>query len=290
MPRRVFGLVIFAALLHAAPRLAPQAGSTSGLTRALTFHASFDGNPDADFALGDRRIYTATSYKAREDTAAGIGNPDVVLAPGKGRFGAALEFKKKNARALFFQAAKNVAYRERDWSGTVSFWLSLDPETDLAPGYCDPIQVTDEDYNDAAVWVDFTRDDKPRHFRLGVFGDLKAWNPEGLAPDKNPAFTHRLVTVTTPPFARGKWTHVVLTHSGLGSNSGVAKLYLDGKLQGTTETIREPFTWDLARAAIRLGVNYVGLFDEVAVFSRALEEREVETLHRLPKGVAGLRP
>ena len=82
---------------------------------------------------------------------------------------------------------------------------------------------------------------------------------------------------------------MVITHTGLGSGKGVAKLYLDGKLQGTTETIGEPFRWDRSRAAIRLGVNYVGLWDELAIFNRALSDREVAELHRLKGGLASLR-
>jgi len=62
-----------------------------------------------------------------------------------------------------------------------------------------PIQITDTEYNDAAIWVDFTRDDKPRNFRLGIFGDLKVWNPKNLAPEENPFFNHRTLVVMQPP-------------------------------------------------------------------------------------------
>jgi concanavalin A-like lectin/glucanase superfamily protein len=263
--------------------------SDDGLRKALTFHASFDRGTDAAFALGDRQLYTASSYKNLGDSKPGIGNPDVSVASGEGRFGDALKFKKKNTKAIHYKAEKNVAYQPRNWNGTVSFWLSLDPNQDLEPGYCDPLQVTDEDYNDAALWADFTKDDKPRHFRLGVFGDLKTWNPKGLEPDKNPDFMRRLVVVKEPPFGRGKWTHVAITFSGLGSGSGgTAKLYLNGCLQGTTPEIREPFTWDVPRAAIRLGVNYVGLFDELSAFNRPLNDKEIQTLYELKGGVGAL--
>ena len=260
------------------------------LRKALTFHASFDHGPDADFALGDRLIYTASSYENRSDSRPGIGSPDVSIISGKGRFGDALHFKKKNTKAIYYQAEKNVAQEKENWSGTVSFWLSLDPNKDLEPGYCDPLQVTDEDYNDAAVWVDFTKDDTPRHFRLGVFGDLKVWNPKGLEPDQNPAFLQRLVVVKSPPFASGKWTHVAIAFSKLGSSGGLAKLFLDGHLQGTAQGIREPFTWGVARAAIRLGVNYVGLYDDVAVFNRPLSDHEIQTLYQLKNGVRSIHP
>ena len=32
-------------------------------------------------------------------------------------------------------------YNDRNWSATVSVWLRLDPDKDLEPGYCDPVQI-----------------------------------------------------------------------------------------------------------------------------------------------------
>lgn len=270
--------------------VAVRADATTELAKALTFHASFDHGVDADFAKGDKRIHTATSYQKRDDAKPGLQDPNVSIAAGKGRYGSALEFKTKNTTAIYYQAERNVEYRERDWNCTVSFWLSLDPDQDLAPGYCDPIQVTDAEYNDAALWVDFSKDEKPRHFRLGVFGDLARWNPKKLDPDKNPDFNRRLITVTKPPFGHGKWTHVALTAAGLNAEvPGTAKLYLNGQLQGTSGPIREPFTWDLSRAAIRLGLNYTGLFDDLSVFNRALTKEEIEGLYLVGGGVSGLK-
>jgi hypothetical protein len=260
------------------------------LREALTLHASFDEGIDADFALGDSILYTASSWDQLEEAQVGLGNSDVERLEVLGRVGGALRFNSRNTSAIFYRAEHKVAYSENDWSGTVSFWLSLDPDEDLEPGYCDPIQITDQAYNDAAVWVDFTATE-PRQFRLGVFGDLEAWNPEGLSADEHPDFQDKLVVVDDPPFRGGEWTHVVVTFSGLKSASGgVGNLYLDGHLQGTIQSILEPFTWDLARAQIRIGVNYVGLFDELAMFDRALTDAEVLTLHQLEGGVAALHP
>lgn len=264
------------------------ADETVPLSEALTFHASFDQGPDADFALGDPKIYTAPAWDEWDQAQEGIGNPDVEIVSDMGRFGSALNFTQKNTAAIFYRAQEMVAYSADDWSGTVSFWLNLTPGEDLAPGFCDPIQITDRSYNDAAVWVDFTSEN-PRQFRLGVFGDLEAWNPEGLSSDEHPGFGENLVVVEEPPFRRGSWTHVVITYSGLGSASGgTARLYLDGQLQGVIDEIGEPFSWDLSRAQIRPGVNYVGLFDELALFDRPLTEAEVGILNQLGEGVASL--
>ena len=262
------------------------AAANKALRKALLFHASFDRTPDADFALGDRRIHTAGSYKKMEDAKPGLEHPDVSLARGAGRYGGALKFARKNTRAVYYLAENNIAYQRSDWNGTVSFWLSLDPATDL-DSFSDPLQVTDEDYNDAAIWVDFTMG-APRQFRLGAFGDLNVWNPENLSPLKNPAFLGRLVVARDAQFSRSKWTHVVIAHARLGGTGGGVKLYVDGVLQGATPGIPEPFTLDVKRATIRLGVSYAGLLDDLAVFSRELSADEVKALYRLKDGVRSL--
>jgi hypothetical protein len=254
------------------------AGAAFAQTPAgLLFHASFDGSTDAAVASGDKRIYSAASYKEQaKATPALSAAPNAALAPGQGRNGSgALRFKAKNTNALFYKAHGNTAFRAGGWTGTISFYLKLDPEKDLEPGFCDPIQVTDKAYNDSAIWVDFTKDDKPRHFRLGVFGALKVWNPENLPADKFPAFNNRLVVMKKTPFAADRWTHIVIVHEGLGGGKGHATLYVDGTAVGAAEGIAEKFEWDEALGAIRLGVNYVGLMDDVRVFSRALSPAEL---------------
>ena len=42
--------------------------------QSLTFHASFDKGLDADFALGDKHIYTAPDYKAQMEAKPGLDN------------------------------------------------------------------------------------------------------------------------------------------------------------------------------------------------------------------------
>ncbi len=244
----------------------------------LVFRATFDSGTDATLAKGDKRLFSAASYKEQDTASAGLPPDGVVLAPGRGKKGGALHFTKKNSRAIFYKAAGNLPFDPKAWTGTISFWLSLAPETDLDPGYCDPIQVTDKSFDDSAIWVDFTKDEQPRHFRLGVFGSKAAWNPQNIAADKNEKFLKRLVVEKRHPFSKGKWTHVAITYERLGSGSGRAKLYLNGKAIGETPLVDEPFSWDSPRGAIRLGVNYTGLFDDLAIFSRALSASEVRQI------------
>jgi hypothetical protein len=97
--------------------------------------------------------------------------------------------------------------------------------------------------------------------------------------------------VLKPPFGRDKGTHVVMTFTrfNTGRDDAVANLYLNGKLEGTIQKRVQTFTWDPSKAAIMLGLSYIGLFDDLAVFDRALTAEEVLLLHRLDGGVSALR-
>ena len=263
----------------------------TGLARALTFHASFDHGPDADYAAGDARIYTPAEGAAHGDGAlvAGLGDPPLDLVPGGGRYGAALEFSPERSHVVVYKAAENVAYSPSGFRGTISFWMSLDPAA-LPGRYCDPLQVTDKRYNDACLWLDFTKNDAPPDLRLGVFGDLRAWNASGRESGSE-EFYWRLLKVAVPPFAAGRWTHVAITWDGVNTAAGGrASLYLDGEYRGATGRIAEPFTWDIANARIRLGTGrFVGRLDDLAAFDRPLTAAEIRDLHRLDGGVAALR-
>ncbi|WP_299764481.1 LamG-like jellyroll fold domain-containing protein [uncultured Dokdonia sp.] len=251
----------------------------------VLFYSSFDGKLIADVSVGDAKLYTAENYKKLTTEKPGLHNPDVVLAKGKGLSGDALHFKKANTAAIYYKAYKNVGYSPTSWSGTISFWLQLDPNKDLAPGYCDPICITDVRYNDAALWVDFT-DHDPRKFRLGAMGDLNIWNPENKN-DEN-LWIKRTVTVNKPPFQQGQWTHVAITFSNVNSSQPIFKLYLNGTFQGIIKDINDPFTWEEENGKIMLGLGYIGLMDELTVFDKSLDVKEVKTIFELKNGIKTL--
>ncbi|BDC48686.1 hypothetical protein F183_A10020 [Bryobacterales bacterium F-183] len=265
--------LFFAATLLAAP--VPET-----LRKNLTFHASFDQGTgqEADLARGDNKIYNAPDYGKRFGEATpGFGKLDVAVEKGAGlNGGSALTFRSTNKQALFFRGAKHLALT----GGTFSFWLRLDPARDLWPNYSDPLQLTDGDYNDRALWVDFSKDERPRWFRLGVFGMLKAWNGSHPEPDKNPAFNNRLIVVKNPPFSREAWTHVAITWSSLGTAKGTASLYVNGKLVPAPASVPDTFVWKDDRLAIRLGLNYTGKMDELAAFDRVLTEDEIGSIYK----------
>src|SRR6218665_3023063 len=118
------------ALTASAQNLAP-------LRSALTFHASFEQGLKADFSKGDPESYIR---KGKELVPAPL-NEDVKIAPGEGKFGAALWFPNKGVTRPQYKGEGAIGYNDQSWSRTVSTWLRLDPDKDLEPGYCDPVQI-----------------------------------------------------------------------------------------------------------------------------------------------------
>lgn len=255
------------------------------LKDALTLYASFDKGVDADFSLGDARMYTVPNRNARDSAQVGLHKPDITRQEGKGKYGSGLVFTERSRGNIYYPSEKNIAYSKENWSGAISFWLRLDPATDLEPGYCDPIQITDVSYNDAAIWVDFTKEN-PRDFRLGVIGDRDVWNPNPEGPDnENPIFNALLTGVKNPPFGSDTWTHILINFSGLNTDQGQASLYMNGEHKGTRNNIDTPFTWDLAQSNIYLGLGYIGLMDDLSIFNRNLTDKEITALYELENGV-----
>lgn len=157
--------------------------------------------------------------------------------------------------------------------------------------YCDPIQITEKAWDNGALWVDFSKDEKPKHFRLGAFADHTVWNPTNRNFDSIPPAERPMVTVTQPPFATGQWTHVAFTFENFntGKPNGIAKLYLNGKLQGSVTDRNQQFTWTPEKAAIQLGMSYVGLYDDLSLFDRPLTDAEIETLFKFEGKLSAAR-
>ncbi len=254
------------------------------LLESLHFHASFDGGADAKVASGDGRVFTAESLE-RKQMEPGIKRADVTIAKGVGKYGDCLRFADK-AKPVICYAGEAMHYEAKDWSGTVSMWMRLNPDADLKPGYCDPLQITQFAWNNGAFFVDFDKD-LPRDFRLGVFSDLKFWNPQNITWEAWPVDKRPMVTVKKPPFSRDAWTHVLFTFSGVNDSNkrpGKAVLYINGQSQGTLEQPLQ-FTWDAKKAAIMLGIEYIGDIDELMIFRRELSAAEVKYLYTLPESL-----
>lgn len=266
-------------------------GGSTSLRQALTFHASFDRGLDADFAKGDPAIYHTANMKRPRTAIPGLPNNGAVeWAKDQGRFGHALRFTKKAPEVSFFKGKENFNFSASHWSGTVSLWLKVDPKTELAPGYCDPIQITSKEWNDASFFVEFEKKADLIPFRLGAYPDFKVWNERNRKWEEIPFEEKPLVSVLRPPFRGDRWTHVVFTFEQFnsGSGDGLARLYLDGKPANMISPRLQTYTWSLDDLVIMLGVSYIGLYDDLSVFNRALSEVEVQRLHALPRGVTGL--
>ncbi|WP_378173857.1 LamG-like jellyroll fold domain-containing protein [Aquimarina sp. SS2-1] len=255
------------------------------LKEALTFYASFDNGVNADFALGDPQLYTVPSRNARDSAKVGLHKEGISISKANGLKGDALHYNSNNKGYIYYTSKNNIIYSKEKWNGAISFWLNLDPATDLKPGYCDPIQITDVSYNDASIWVDFTKEN-PRDFRLGVIGDKTTWKKDTTVSDNDDKdFISQLIPVAEPPFQKGSWTHILINFKNLNTNKGETSLYINGQLKGNRKGISDPFTWELDKSNIYLGLGYIGLMDELSIYDRDLSQKEITTLYTLENGV-----
>ena len=279
-------VILAAALLAATVPPVSSAADLAPLRQSLTLHAAFDGKFEADFSRGDRTLYFSgggTSGPAKEtDT--------IKLTTDGGRHGGALHITKKNPVRPYFKGPGAIDYKAASWSGSVSMWLRLTPDEDLEPGYCDPVQIVAGDTKKGFIFLEWSKDETPRHFRYAIRPLVEIWNPKNQDWAKMTDAERPMVALHHAPFSRTRWTHAVFTFDRLNTGkAGTGKLYLDGKLQGTIKGWDLTFGWEADKVQLVLAAAYVGHIDDLAVFDRALTDREVEQVFALPSGIRALR-
>jgi hypothetical protein len=263
------------------------ASADDGLRRGLSFHADFDQG----YAAALSADAPACLVRAGKNLVPAADGPDVSRIA-DGRFGSALRFHRKGSVRPEFAAARSLAYSTLDWSATVSVWLRTDPDRDLAPGYCDPVQVVGDDTKKGFIFLEWSKDHQPRHFRFAVRPLYHLWNPDAVGWEEIPDARRPMVRMERAPFGRSRWTHVVFTLERLNAHDAPPKahLYVDGRPVGSILGHDLTFGWDPSSPKLVLGAAYVGDLDDVAAWNRVLAPAEVAALHALPKGASSLRP
>ncbi len=266
-------------------------GHAATLKSAVLLHASFDHGLDADHAKGDAKLYHTLTGNRDKDAQPGL-PPDqqVIIAKGEGKFGDALRFTKKAKPLLFYRGPQNLGFKTNDWTGACSLWLRLDPEKDLEPGYCDPLQFVGQQWARGACFIEFSKDHTPREFRLGMMPITTLWNPTNRKYEEMPTPERPIVQVLKPPFSRTQWTHIAFTfgNANTGKKDGWGKLWLNGVYQGELKGWELTFGWEPDKAALTLGLNYIGWLDDLAVFNRPLTEAEIKTIYTANGGLGTL--
>lgn len=264
------------------------AAADDPLARAIAFHASFDAAFDADFSRGD----PACRVREGKELVAAAASPEIRLVPGGGRFGGAIEFPRKGTARPQYAGKGVLGYAPDGWSTTVSAWLRLDPDKDLEPGYCDPVQIEGDDAKKGFVFLEWSKDETPRLFRLAIRPLFHIWNPDNVKWADIPFAKRPMVQVEKAPFGRDRWTHVAFTveNVNVAGAKPTGRLFIDGACMGAIENWDLSFGWAPGSERLVIGAAYVGLIDDLAVFDRALSADEVARLHRLPGGVRDLRP
>jgi hypothetical protein len=233
---------------------------------ALREHICLYDGFDADIARGERQA-TVNARCVRH-------------VPDGGRSGGALWFDahaplEKNDE-FTFRAAGNFPYRATAFDGTISMWMSLDPDQDLEPSQMvDPFHVS-RTASDASYYLDLTRLNDPRYgsprkLRLGMYPDNPSKDLRG----------GQLLLVGELHWRRGEWHHVCATWRGSnGADAATsAHLYVDGVRRAWAEGFTHRFTWEnMETMTIALGQRYAGGIDELLILDRALAAEEASAL------------
>lgn len=276
------------AFLAFALTLATGRAADEGLSKSLTFFASFDKGFDADFSKGN----PVCGIKKGAELIPVVESDQVRLEKDGGKFGGAIHFPKKGVTRPQFSGVNVLGYNDKSWSATVSVWLRLTPDQDLEPGYCDPVQIVGNDSKKGFIFLEWSKDHSPRHFRYAIRPLIELWDPKGVGWEGIPDEKRPMVRVLNAPFSRDRWTHAVFTLNKINDKTGQpgGTLYLDGKKQGDIKGHDLTFGWDPASVALVIGAAYVGHQDELAVFDRALTDDEARRLFELKGGVRDLLP
>jgi hypothetical protein len=216
---------------------------------------------------------------------------EVRLEPDTGKFGGAVHFTKKSSVRPAFKDSGTLGYNDRNWTASVSVWLRLTPDEDLEPGYCDPVQIVGDDLKKGFIFLEWSKDETPRFFRYAIRPLFSIWNPDNVQWDMIPFNKRPMVQVERAPFSRDTWTHAVFSFENINDpdKTRTGRLHLNGKLQGTIDNWELTFGWDPDKVMLVLGAAYVGHLDDLAVFNRALSDREVKLLYELKQGVGELK-
>ncbi len=261
------------------------------IRKAATLYASFDEWPEADFGGGDLKLWTRSNdpkEKNKVNFAKGFDAEVFTINKKKGVHGGCLEATNvlaDNGR-VYFPAKDNIAFNKDGWGGAVSVWLNGDPNMLLKTKFCDPIQITHKGFNNGGFWFDFN-DAKPRDLRHGAFTALG----ENEKPPTEAEVDAQIVWVKRVAFKQGEWRHVVLSWKNFdtGKKDAVSQLWVDGKLMGEIKDRSLAMKWDIDKVGIYVAISYIGLLDELAIFSRPLTEAEIQELHKSPGLLAPLK-
>jgi len=263
----------------------------SSLGESLTFHASFDSTFEAGFAMGDPVFYRADNLDQPERAEpAELSRKNAPMIIDEGKYGGSLKFSDDVDDYYFYKGLDNVTYQEQDWNATISFWLKLDPDEDLVEGqWCDPIMITPRNWDDASIFVDFTRN-RPRNFRFAAFADRQIWNPDGDPWEDLAQGVMPMITLEDHPFSRESWTHIVIILKRFNTDpeTAVFQGYLNGELAGELRGRNQNLTWEMSEVLMSLGLQFRGQMDDLSLFNRDLSPVEVRQLYSLSEGIQTL--
>lgn len=182
----------------------------------------------------------------------------------------------KGSGALIYEGKGNFPYEEKKaWSGSVSFWMGVDPKTDLEANYPEPFHIGKK-WDDAVIFVDFDKKNSPLSLRFGCYPDKT-----GEVTDE--MVQKRVIRVEGLNWKNTEWHHIVISCKNFNSGKPNSEwaLYVDGVEKGRRKNLRQDLSWGPVAQSIRFNhYKYAGKIDEIAVFDIALGPADAKYLYK----------
>ncbi len=204
-------------------------------------------------------FYAGFETSADADVAQGAKRPAAALEAAPGKSGRGLKISQD--KSLNYNNLSNLELA----AGTVAFWVN--------PGWDDAANPKENRTLFRAVHLsaNWTKASKRLFFMTG-----------STHPEKGFGWDYSLSSAAINAWKPGEFHHVALTwNRGTGEKS----LYLDGVLQGTKTTTRFPDSLP-SSAPLEFGVHAPGVYDEIAIWNRPLDARDISFLAERPDDAA----
>jgi len=207
----------------------------------------------------------------------------------EGRTDGYVEFQKES-EFLGYKAEGNFPYSRSSFGGTVSFWLSADPEA-MESDFPEPFHIGKRvgeslPWDDAVISVDFSK--PPRALRFACYPDKTG---EATDAETDAMVNERTIKLDNVSWKIGEWHHVVITWKNFNSGAADAEwaLFVDKKEIGRKSGLRQDLTWDVEKNWIRFNhYQYTGSIDDIVIFDTMLAPEDVAYLYSPKKPIKQL--
>lgn len=201
----------------------------------------------------------------------------------RGKFGEAIEFPTPDS-AIGYQAEGNFPLTKDYNDGTIAMWVRCASGEQPEDRFAELFEVNDGSWNDGAFGLALTPG-QPGRIVFSLYGSAPV-----SATGETVGGPQHLIAYEGIDWATGEWHHIAASWENIntGRRNAVLKLYVDAERQRVSPRFDHVVHWRSPQQTIRVGWGFVGWIDELAIFGKALSERQIRRIFEHPEGVSGV--